>query len=384
MNSKQTQLETRLIHAGEPQPRILGAGIPPIFRSTVWEQVPDAGYHDILYPRLSNLPNHVVLGNKLAALEGAEAGLVTASGMAAISASLLSLLGSGDHLLLQECLYGGTHGLLTHDLAPLGIEFDFVDANDPASWKGKLRPNTRVFYSETLTNPLLELADHEGIVSFSREHALTSVIDSTFASPANARPLEWGYDLVLHSCTKYLNGHSDVVAGCVVGSAEAVAAAKHKLDHFGGALDPQAAYLLHRGIKTLALRVGQQNRSAQAIAEFLSAHPRVAHVRYPGLAAHPQHERARQLLDGFGGMLSFELAGGNEAARQMIERLEIALPSASLGGVETLITQPAATSHAGLSAEERARAGIADELVRFSTGIEATDDLIQDLTQALA
>ncbi|MCH2171822.1 PLP-dependent aspartate aminotransferase family protein [Myxococcota bacterium] len=384
MVAKPVKLETRLIHAGEAEPRILGAGVPPIFRSTVWEHVPGAGYHDILYPRLSNLPNHVVLGDKLAALEGGESGLVTSSGMSAISACLLSLLDAGDHALVQDCLYGGTQGLFTRDLAPLGIEFDFVDANDPVSWQERLRPNTRVFYAEAITNPLLEIADHEGIVAFAKKNGLQAVIDSTFASPVNARPLEWGYDLVVHSGTKYLNGHSDVVAGSIVGRSESVEAAKRKLDHFGGALDPQAAYLLHRGLKTLALRVGQQNRSAQAIAEFLSEHPRVETVRYPGLSSHPQHERARHLFDGFGGMLSFELMGDRDSAPRLIDRLELALPSASLGGVETLITQPANTSHAGLSLEERARAGIAEGLIRFSTGIEAAEDLIGDLERALA
>ncbi len=383
MSDKKRRLETKLIHAGEARPRIEGAGILPIFRSTVWENRPGEDYHDIRYPRLSNLPNHIVLGEKLAALEGAEAGLVTGSGMAAISASLLALLGAGDHVLVQDCVYGGTHSLLTQDLRQLGIEVDFVDADDPSAWKPKLRPETRAFYVETLSNPLLEIPDFEAVVRFAREHDLITLIDSTFASPVNFRPIEHGFDLVLHSCTKYLNGHSDVAAGCVVGGADLVARAKRKLDHLGGSLDPQAAYLLHRGVKTLALRVAQQCRSAQAIAEFLEAHPRVARVRYPGLASHPQHERAQKLFDGFGGMLSFELTGGAPAADEVIGRLELPMSSASLGGVESIVTRPAATSHAGVPAEERERAGISDGLVRLSVGIEAPEDLIADLDSAL-
>ncbi len=384
MDPRARRLETRLIHAGEPKPRIEGAGVLPIFRSTVWESRPGESYHDIRYPRLSNLPNHVALGEKLASLEGGEAGLVTGSGMAAISSSLLAVLGAGDHVLVQDCVYGGTHGLLTQDLAGLGIACDFADGNDPEAWKAKLRPETRAFYAETIANPLLDVSDLEGIVAFARERGLLTLIDSTFASPLNFRPLEHGFDLVIHSCTKYLNGHSDLAAGCVVGSADLVERVKHKLDHLGGSLDPQGVYLLHRGVKTLAVRMAQQNRSAQAIAEFLERHPRVERVRYPGLESHAQHERARRLFDGFGGVLSFELAGGAEAAERLIQRLELPIPSASLGGVESLVTRPAATSHAGMPAEERTRLGIRDGLIRFSVGIEATEDLIADLEQALA
>ena len=381
--SRTTRLETRLIHAGEPRPHILGAGIAPIFRSTIWESRPGEDYHDIRYPRLSNLPNHTALHEKLAALEGGEAALVAASGMAAISAALLSVLRAGDHLLVQDCVYGGTHGLLTQDLPRLGIECDFVDGNDPDAWKSKLRPETRAFYAEAIANPLMDISDHEAIVAFARDAGLVSLIDATFASPLLFRPLEWGYDLVLHSCTKYLNGHSDVAAGAVVGAAERVEAVRQRLNHLGGSLDPQAVYLLQRGVKTLAVRLAHQTRSAQAIAEFLEAHPRVSRVRYPGLESHPQHMRARRLFDGYGGMLSFELAGGQAAAERLFDALELPFSSASLGGVESLVTRPAATSHAGLPAAERERLGIADGLIRFSVGIEATDDLIADLDAAL-
>ena len=383
MNKRQSRLETKLIHAGEPTPRILGAGVIPIFRSTVWENVPGESYHDIRYPRLSNLPNHVALHEKLAAIEGAESGLVAASGMAAISAMLLTALSSGDHFLVQDCVYGGTHGLITTALSPLGIEFDFVDGNDPSAWRARLRANTKAFYAETISNPLLELPDYEGIVSFARDHGLATIIDSTFASPVNFRPIEHGFDLVVHSCTKYLNGHSDLAAGAVVGSRAWIERIKHKLDYLGGALDPHGCYLLHRGLKTLAVRVAQQNRSALEIARFLEAHSGVREVRYPGLPSHSQHERACRLFDGFGGMVSLEIDGPAEVAQRFIDGTRIPISSASLGGVETLVTRPAATSHAGLSPADRAHIGISDSLVRLSVGIEAIEDLIADLGEAL-
>lgn len=376
--------ETLAVHGSGHRARVDGAGVFPIFRSTLWENRPDEGYHDVRYPRLSNLPNHAAIGEKLAALEGGEAGLVTASGMAAISASLLSLLGAGDHLLIQSCVYGGTHELVAADFARLGVGVDFVDAEDPAAWKAKLRPETKTFYVETLANPLLEMPDLVAVAGFAREHGLVSLIDNTFASPVNFRPIEHGFDLVLHSGTKYLNGHSDVAAGCVIGRREAVAAIKHKLDHLGGCLDPEAAYLLDRGVKTLSLRVERQNASALALARHLEADERVARVLHPGLPSHAQHERAARLLDGFGGMLSFELAAGAQAADALIRGLELAIPSASLGGVETVITRPAATSHAGMSARDRARLGIGDGLIRLSVGIEAVEDLIEDFDRGLA
>jgi cystathionine beta-lyase/cystathionine gamma-synthase len=382
-SSNALALQTRLVHGGEPHPRIDGAGVAPIFRSTIWEIRSDDGYHDIRYPRLSNLPNHVQMGQKLADLESAEAGLVTASGMAAISATLLTLTGAGDHILVQNGVYGGTHSLITADLARLGIEHDFVDGNNPKEWKAKLRPNTRAFYAETISNPLMAVSDLKGIAAFAREHDLRSLIDNTFASPVNFRPIEHGFDYVLHSATKYLNGHSDLTAGCVVGSAERVTAVKHKLDHLGGALDPQAVYLLNRGLKTLSLRVTQQNRSAMKIATYLEGHERVLSVVYPGLTSHPDHARATRLFDGMGGMLAFNLEGGAAAAERALTRLEIAMHSASLGGIESVVTRPATTTHSNMPKAERERIGISDSLIRFSVGIEATEDLIADLAQAI-
>lgn len=377
-------IETKLIHAGEPEPLIGGAVAMPIFQSATFAYRGEQTYHDLRYIRLSNTPNHEVLHRKLAALENAEAALVTASGMAAISTTLLALLGADGHLLAQDCLYGGTHDLLTSDLPALGMKTDFIDGNDPASWRQKLTQRTRAIYVETVSNPLMGVADLRAVVEFANAHGLASIIDNTFASPVNFRPAEAGFDLSLHSCTKYLNGHSDIVAGAVIGRSGLVRKVAHKLNHLGGVLDPHACFLLHRGMKTLAVRVRYQNESALKIARFLEGHPKVRRVNYPGLESSPDHLRACELLDGFGGMLSFEVEGGVAAADGFIAHVTLPISAPSLGGVESLITRPATTSHSGMSAEERSRAGIAEGLIRFSVGLEATEDLIEDFTRALA
>ncbi len=383
MSKRYNRIETKVIHAGEPEPRIGGAVVTPIFQSSTFEYAGQASYHDLKYIRLNNTPNHVALHEKLAALENAEAALVTASGMAAISTALLAVLSSGDHLLAQDCLYGGTHDLITKDLPAFGITYDFIDGNDPASWEEKLRPSTKAIYVETMTNPLLEVADLEAVVQFAKAHHLVSLIDNTFASPVNFRPPEWSFDLSLHSCTKYLNGHSDIVAGAVIGRADLIERVTHKLNHLGGSLDPHACFLLNRGIKTLAVRMRYQNESALRIANFLNGHDAVERVNCPGLESNPAHARARRLFDGFSGMLSFELRGGLEAAERFMERITLPVSAPSLGGIESLITRPATTSHAGMSPQDRQALGISDSLIRVSVGIEATEDLIADFAQAL-
>jgi cystathionine beta-lyase/cystathionine gamma-synthase len=341
-------------------------------------------YDDIAYIRSSNMPSHTSVARKLADLEGAEAGLVTASGMAAIVPSLLVALGRGGHLVAQNTLYGGTHSFVTHDLQDLGLSYTFIDATSPAGWEAALTKQTKAVYVEALTNPRLEVADLEGIAKFAQAHGLVSIIDSTFATPVNLRPIELGFDLVIHSATKYLNGHSDLVAGCVVGRAALIEQVRHKLIHLGGNADPNACFLLQRGVKTLTLRVAAQNGNALEIAGWLERHPKVARVHYPGLASHPQHERAKRLLSGFGGMMSFELKADAAESDAFLRRLKLVVHTVSLGGVETLATRPAATSHASLTAEERQKAGIPDGLVRLSVGIESPADVIADLEQALA
>jgi len=376
-------IETKAIHAGEPRPRIAGAVVMPVFQSATYEYAGEKSYDDVRYIRLNNTPNHLALAEKLAALENTEDALVTGSGMAAISTSLLTFLGKGDHLLAQDCLYGGTHDFVTKDIEKFGISYDFINGNDPDSWGRKLKPSTKAIYVETISNPLMQVPDLESVVGFAKSHGLVSMIDNTFASPVNFRPSELGFDLSLHSATKYLNGHSDIVAGAVIGESSLIEKVTHKLNHLGGSLDPHAAFLLHRGIKTLALRMKQHNESSLQIARFLEKHPRVAKVNYPGLKSHPNHERARRLFDGFGGMMSFDLHDGVEGAESFMGAARLPAVAPSLGGVETLVTRPSLTSHSGLSVEDRRRLGISDGLIRLSVGIEATQDLIEDFRQAL-
>ncbi len=384
MEKPLNHLDTVLIHAGEPWPLIEGAVTLPIFQSATFQHQGETGYYEQRYVRLSNTPNHVALHQKLAAAERGQSALVTASGMAAISTTLLTLLKPGDHILAQDCLYGGTYDLLTIEFPRLGIEVDFIDGDNPFSWPARLKKNTRAIYVETISNPLMQVPDLKAVVRFARENQLISIIDNTFASPVNFRPPEFGFDLSLHSATKYLNGHSDIAAGAIIGRADLIERISRTLSHLGGALDPHACFLLHRGLKTLGLRVRHQNQTALTLARFLEGHPKVAAVNYPGLERHPHHRRARELFDGFGGMLSFELKGGLEAAETFISKLSLAVYAPSLGGVESLVTRPAASSHAGMTPEQRQRAGISDSLVRFSVGLEAADDLIADFQRALA
>lgn len=377
-------LDTMLIHAGEPKPRIKGAVSMPIFQSSTFAAAGDSGYYDLKYIRLNNTPNHEALHRKLATVENGEAALVAASGMAAISTTLFTILSEGDHLLAQDCLYGGTHDLLSEDLPAFGISVDFIDGADPDSWESKYRSNTKAILVETLTNPLLQVADLEAVVRFAKQKGIISLIDNTFASPVNFRPPEWGFDLSLHSGTKYLNGHSDIVAGAVIGRSELMAPISRKLARLGGSLDPHACFLLHRGMKTLGVRMRYQNESALKLARFLEAHPAITKVHYPGLESHSGHQLAKALLDGFGGMMSFEVKGGVETANRILEKITLPISAPSLGGVESLITRPATTSHAGVPPAQRRAMGISDSLIRLSVGLEATEDLIADFEQALS
>ena len=377
-------IQTNLIKAGEPEPKVQGAVSMPIFQSSTFEYSGEGNYHDGRYIRLNNTPNHLALHEKLAAIEGAEAAIVASSGMAAISTALLTFLKKGDHMMIQENLYGGTYDLITKDFPQYGIEYDFINAASPAEWGKKFKQNTKVIYAETISNPLMEVGDLDAIVKFAKSHNIISMIDNTFASPVNFRPSEHGFDISLHSCTKYLNGHSDLVAGAAIGSAGYIEKIRVKLNHLGGTLDPHTCFLLHRGMKTLALRMKYQNESAVKVAEFLESHDAVAKVNYPGLKSSTSFTRAVKLLNGFSAMISFELNGGLAAAEKLISNLSIPIYAVSLGGVETLIILPFKTSHAGLSAKERKSIGISDGLIRLSVGIEDTDELIEDFTQALS
>lgn len=373
-----SKLDTRLIHVGEP--KIMGAVTMPIFQSVTYTFEDAAQYDQVRYARLNNTPNHDALAEKLADIEGAERAVVTASGMAAISTVLLGLLSSGDHLLVQEGLYGGTWALITSEFPRFGIEFDFIRADAPETWEAARRPNTKMIYLESISNPLMMVGCLAEGVEFARKYGLISVIDNTFASPMNFQPVALGFDLVVHSATKYLNGHSDVVAGAIIGSRVLVNALIPKLNLFGGTLDPHACFLLQRGMKTLSLRVARQNHNAQQLAEALQSHPRVTRVLYPGLASHPRHHAASRLFSGFGGMLAFEV---DRDADVVCKRLTLGVDAPSLGGIETLVTRPATTSHKAMSADDRARLGITENLIRVSVGIEDSQDLIDDFVQAL-
>jgi cystathionine beta-lyase/cystathionine gamma-synthase len=339
-------------------------------------------YANVRYMRLNNSPNHHLLARRIAAIESAGAALVTGSGMAAITSTILSFVGSGDHMLTHRALYGGTQNFLDDDAPALQIEHTPIDMADPSGWEAAVRPETRMVYVESISNPLMEVGDLKAVVKFARAHDLVSVIDNTFATPVNFRPHEIGFDVVVHSATKYLNGHSDIVAGVATGGKEKVERIRHKLNHLGGALDAHACFLLERGLKTLAVRVQRQNENALQLARFLSERPEIRHVNYPGLASDPGHERARALFSGFGGMLSFYMDSDRRAAA-FLERVRIPLHAASLGGAETLVVRPSRSSHLGLPAAEREKIGVTDDLVRVSVGIESAQELIDDFEQAL-
>ncbi len=376
-------IDTEAVHAGEPQPRIGGAVVMPIFQSSTYVYEGETDYHAVRYVRLNNTPNHEVLHRKLAALEGAEAALVTSSGMAAITTALLGVLRSGDHMLALDCPYGGTRGFLVEDLPRFGMSCTFVDPQVPASWSAALRDESRVIYMESITNPLMQVPDLRAFVEFARAHKLVSMVDNTFASPVNFRPAEIGIDLSLHSCTKYLNGHNDLAAGAIIGRTALVDGLRRLLNHLGGTLDPHACFLLHRGIKTLALRVRRQNDSAGRIAEFLQQHPAISVVNYPGLASNRGHGRAAELFDGYGGMMSFDFADGVPAAQRFLDGVTIPIVAVSLGGVESLVIRPAVTAYANVPPAQRRRLGVTDSLVRLSVGIEDANELIEDLGMAL-
>ncbi|GAA2139752.1 trans-sulfuration enzyme family protein [Glycomyces algeriensis] len=380
MTAENVRFETLAVHAAEPRPAHGRSVVFPIYQGTVYEIEPGGG---VDYIRYSNTPTQNYLQEKLAALEGAEAAVATASGMAAISTALRSVLGVGDRIIVAGNIYGGTHALLNEESRRSGWGVDFVDADDPAAWAAALTPETKAVYVESITNPLIRVGDLAGLAAFAREHGLTSIIDNTFPTPMLFRPHSIGYDLVCHSATKGLNGHSDLVAGVVTGSAERIEHVRHFLMLFGGSIDPHAAFLLSRGLKTLAIRVKAQGENALALARFLEGHSAIAEVHYPGLESHPDHARALELFSGFGSMLAFRPVGGLEAAERLLKSLQIPYSAASLGGVESLVTRPAISSHVKLTAEERAAAGIADDLIRFSTGIEAAEDLIEDFGRAL-
>jgi len=394
-DGKDWKRATRLIHSAAASGKATGPGggaavTQPIWQSSTFEfpqpgDVAEAAtaYHpQTFYTRYGN-PNFSACEEALAQLEGGEAALVTGSGMGAIMLVFLGLLKSGDHLVAQKTHYVGTMKALQVWLPRYGIETTLVDQTDIDQFRSALRPNTRLIYIETPTNPTLTLTDIAAVVELARERGLLTCMDNTFATPLNQTPLELGVDLVVHSATKYLGGHSDVTAGAVIGTADRIGELWHALIIHGMILHPFEAWLLARGLQTLPFRVERQNANARMLAEALGNHPAVERIYYPGLPSHPQHELAKRQMRGFGGMVVFELAGGFETAKAFIENLKLTRLAVSLGGSETLAVHAASMIHARLTAEERAAAGISDKLIRVSVGLEDPEDIVADFEQAL-
>lgn len=383
--------QTTEIHGGEPPRHGVGGPVgTPICRTSsftfsstaemkLWAEGKSKAY---IYTRYGN-PTLSVAEEKIAALEGAEAAVVMASGMAAISSALLGVLKCGDELISTAQVYGGSYRLMRDVFPDMGIKVRGVDT-DLAGIEELVTPRTKCLYVETPTNPTLRLVDLDKAIAFAKKHKLISIIDNTFATPVLQNPLSMGFDIVVHSATKALAGHSDVIAGAAAGSKEWMKRVLHMVIYLGGSMDPEAAYLLIRGIRTLGVRVERQCENAMAVAKFLEKHPKVARVHYPGLASHPDHKLAKKQMRGFGTMLAFDLKGGLPAARRFCDRVRLFLLAASLGGVESLVILPIYTSHYNMSGEELRRAGVSPGTVRVSVGIEDAEDLIADLKQALA
>jgi len=385
-----TGIETAAVHAGENRDEFRGSLSVPIFRSAVFA-LPDADQASAIhegrqpgyfYGRIGN-PTQSALEAALCALESGQAALALASGMAAISTALLSIVKPGDHIIAPQSIYATAFQFMDQFLKPFGIAVSYVDAADPGNYLRALRPTTKVLYLESPSNPTLVLTDVAQVVAIARKHGLTTVIDNTIATPINQRPLLAGVDVVVHSATKYLAGHADLMGGVIVASEPFIQAARWQVTKvLGGIVSPDVAWLVLRGLKTLALRMEGHNRNARAVAAFLESHPKVQAVHYPGLPCHPQHELAQRQMQGSGGLLSFEL-GGFDEARRLVNAVRLCSLSVSFGDVATLIQHSASMTYASMSRERRLTAGVHDGLIRLSVGIESVDDIIADLDSAL-
>lgn len=380
-----------LIHGGvEADP--LGSATVPIYQTSTFafKSADDgarcfAGESDgYIYTRLGN-PTIATLERQIAILEKGFGGVAVASGMAAVSTIYVAFLKAGDHIVSTAAVYGPSRGIMESYFKKFGVESTYLSTADLDAVRAAIRPNTRMLYVETPTNPTMELSDIRALSTIAREHKLVMVVDNTFSSPFLQRPIEMGADIVFHSMTKFINGHADIVAGMIVArDKELYKAVRQAMIGMGGNMDPHQAYLVLRGVKTLALRVQRAQENAQQVAEYLENHPKVAWVKYPGLKSHPQHELAEKQMDGPGAMISFELKGGLKAGKVLMDNVRLALLAVSLGGIETLIQHPASMTHSKMAKEKREAAGISDGLVRFSVGIEDLKDIIADLEQALS
>jgi len=379
---------TRAVVSGNQH--IEGAVNTPIFQSSTYQLTDeryqgwaDGAQHTLLYARLSSLNSEAVV-EKLCALEDAEDGELFGSGMAAISTTLMGLLSAGDHMVASADCYGGTYGLMTEDLPRFGIEISMADMTDPASYEAAIQDNTKILYIEVLTNPVLKVCDIEAMVAIGKKHGLIVIVDNTFATPWACKPLAMGCDLVIHSCTKYLNGHSDVVAGAILGRADLVAEIFPRKVHFGGAVDPHACYLLERGIRTLHARMPIHVSNSLEIATRLEDHPMIESVNHPSLASHPQHDVAQRIMPKGTGMCSFVVKGGDGAALKFMRSLNIIFEATSLGCIRSLVECPSNSSHSFVPEEVRSEAGVVPGFVRMSIGIEDLEDIWEDIDQALA
>ncbi len=378
-NNSKPGINTICTHTGELKDTQFKGAVSPLYMSTSY------AFTDVdekRYPRYFNTPNQQALAIKIAALENTDAALIFGSGMAAVSTSLLAFLKQGDHVLLQKTLYGGTFNLVTEEFDKFGIQYSFTDNLSEKAFAEKVQSNTKVIYIETPSNPLMTITDIEMVAQLAKKHGIVTMIDNTFASPVNQNPIDFGIDIVIHSATKYMGGHSDILAGAVAASQEHIDRIFHMGKNLGGNLSDYTVWLLERSIKTMGIRVKAQNRNAKRLAKFLNNHQSIAKVYYPGLKSHPDYEIAKKQMKGYGGMLSFELIESINA-REFIKKLQLIKSSMSLAGVESTILLPSETSHALLSLEERKAQGISENLLRFSVGIEEKKDLIADIEQAL-
>jgi cystathionine gamma-lyase len=379
------QFGTLSVHGGEDSSvRDTDAPIVnPLFQSVNYVQEISSS-EGLRYPRYGNTPNAEIIQRRIAALEGAEASVVLASGMGATACALLALLRPGDHIVASSWIYGGTRALLEQEFVSLGIGVSLVDPLETRTWRKVMKKQTRVVFMETPVNPTCRVLDLKPVSTATRQEGVALVVDATFASPVNYRPLEHGADVSIHSATKFLNGHHDVVGGVVSGTAPYVEEVRRKMMLWGQSPDPFACWLMDRGLKTLEVRVLRQNENAMRIARWCEGRKEVKKVIYPGLESHPDHAIAKRTLDGYGAMMGIELAGGGKATERFLRRLKLFRHAPSLGGVDSLVSEPRFTSHVDLSAQERAKIGFPDGFVRLSVGIEGSDDLIRDLEQALS
>jgi cystathionine beta-lyase/cystathionine gamma-synthase len=382
MTRRRFGLSTTAIH-GEPHRRPDWSPVAPALLQSTTFVNPVGSDEEVLYTRYGNNPTQLDLARKYALLEGAETAVFVSSGMGATALAHLAVLRPGDHLISSAWIYGGTQALFDQELGRFGISVTYVDPEQPRLWKKSVRKETRAIFVETPTNPLMRILDLGPVAQTAKEFGLAMLVDATFASPINFRPIEHGADVVITSATKYLNGHSDVIAGAVAGSSSLVDEVIRLMRLWGQAIDPHAAWLIDRGMRTLAVRMERHNANGMAVARWASSQEAIARVHYPGLPTHPDHARAKEVLDGFGGMVGIELRGGVRAAERLLKRLKLIAHAPSLAGVESLVSEPRLTSHKGIGAEGRARIGIPDGFLRLSCGIEDEEDIIADLTEGL-